>query len=707
LEQRLRGPVPTPVPPATSSVPARSAPTQPTPISSSIDPKTPSRPVPSVCPSAPYSSRFSHPAGESYRSPEADPILSSPILSSPSESDHEPDHDSDPTVEDDLVSFLHDLDTSHLIDQPLGSSTPPRPDIPDVLSLFSRPSPLPTTAPPHSIRYGFDYVAAAEAERVKKLLTNALNEDYSTFAESSPTTIAEELPEPHIEEPQDSTARHEVEQSSLTYPLPGSFFPPPSPLSSTNVVSGQPFSWRTDKSAPLSQAPSDKSAASLPTDQDPTRSQSLTDKSVSSPPLHSDKSVPSSPTMVGFTPEQMEQFKTIAELFTKAQAAAPATTASTSSTTSSDYFKQQALRPEVAGLFWPDYDPRSQGHGNYNNLGMGLDSLITNKDGTFYRDCQAWFDIWPRLSEAAGGDNKLAALLEVYLRGTAKFWWSFSLTDEERTAMRKDLKLFAEKVSSRFAPKASTALAQLNTLVFSMRDVMAGKSVSVWFHQRYRCVQQAGVSKVSDILQDCWAGLDAQLRCNVVAPSPDETTESFVNRLEQMEVTWREAVRNNTQVRSNPYPYYPQSRGLMSYAPASNNPFRGPPHMGPGRPPFVPNTRLPFAPYMGRGGRGYGYGPYRPSPYGPMGRFQQPQGRGFSTNPRGYGSYGQSDARGYGGSSSQSRTLTNPNSQAGSSNPTSSSTEMVVRNQTTPSNTNIPNTAGNTAFNNAYRAAQR
>lgn len=264
--------------------------------------------------------------------------------------------------------------------------------------------------------------------------------------------------------------------------------------------------------------------------------------------------------MAGFTAEQMEQFKQIAKLFTKAQAAAPTPLAAAPVSTT-DYFKQQALRPEVAGLFWPDYDPRTQAYQNFSNF----ESLITNKDGTFYLDCFAWFDAWPRMSDAAGGNDKLASILKVYLRGSAKFWWSFTLSEEEHAAMRKDLAEFKAKVTLRFAPKASTALAQLANLTFSMHDVMAGRSVAVWFHQRFRCAKEAGVTSVSDLLQDCWAGLDASLRCNVVAPAPDETTDSFVARLEQMEVTWTDSWRNRqaSMVRT-PYPTpYPYKRGQL------------------------------------------------------------------------------------------------------------------------------------------------
>ncbi|RPA80378.1 hypothetical protein BJ508DRAFT_307578 [Ascobolus immersus RN42] len=636
-------------------------------------PHTPvSIPFPARCPPAPVAPRIVY-SQAFFTDPVADRLFSSnPTSSEPSPHHFESDEDQDISqlqdddVDEYLSSFIEDLDTHH---PPSGRAAPPPPGFStsDILSQFRTPSAHQPIFP----RYGYNYVDAAQADQVNQQLLDGLNPDYaSTTGAPTPASLAPSLSLLPGTFPDNSFADTTCNQTFITARSRRDSLSSTSssPLGLDNVLSN--VSSQPDKSVPTSSSLPDNSVQLPPLWPDnsrpvpevlpsPTKVTNLLlslpynsskSSSRSSPPnnsVSSETPVSHRDTMA-FTSEQMAQFKEIAALFKQLQEDT-ATTASTQF--SNDYFKQHALRPEVAGLFWPDYDPRAQGHHTYGSATQtaGFESLITNKDGTFYKEILAWIDAWPRMSDVIGGDVKLAAGLEYYIRGSAKFWWSFTLTDAERKAMREDLAVWKQKALLHLAPKASTALAQLAAHTYGQRDVVSVRSIAVWFHQRYRCVQQAGITKVGDILQDYGTNLARLLSLS--------TTGSL-----------------------SPY------RGITTsgpYQPMGRYPTPG----------FTPATRLPFAPYgMGRGSSRYNqYTGYRNQP---MRRYQYQPGLGRGTGFRGYGQYGQSDARGY-GAQSQNRPNTNTIQSPATS---ATSMAMVLRNSTTPPTTTRPTTSASDNF---------
>ncbi|RPA70545.1 hypothetical protein BJ508DRAFT_337089, partial [Ascobolus immersus RN42] len=428
-----------------------------------ILPQTPPPTSSQVCPPAPVANRvapvpvqIADPLAYQQRDRSSSSLSAESVGSSKSITRPDPT-ESDPAIEAELSTLLLDLDSTPL--EPLSQSTPAHPASLDFLNYF-RPSESSTAVPSTSRRYChlYQFDSADKGEQVKQLLINSLDPDFESQGQPSPHPAADFEP---------STLRFDESQIEFDVSHLSSF--QPQNTTSSPVVPGRFID------SPI-----------LPTRADPT------DRNLSEPSSFTPLPPPLLPVdTMAFSSAQLEQLKQIAAIM---KADVPTTP------TQSDYWKREALRPEVAGLFWPDYD--GYGFGSAGGASSRNEPMVTNKDGTFYRNCGTWFETWPRLSEACGGYVKLAASLEHYIRGKCKFWFSFTLTEAERKAMRESLTEWKSKISERFATKASTAQASLATFTYTPRDIASGRAISSWFQQRFRCAQQTGITAIPDLLQN-------------------------------------------------------------------------------------------------------------------------------------------------------------------------------------------------------------
>ncbi|RPA70801.1 hypothetical protein BJ508DRAFT_316202, partial [Ascobolus immersus RN42] len=362
------------------------------------------------------------------------------------------------------------------------------------------------------------------------------------------------------------------------------------------------------------------------------------------------------------------------------------------------YWQREALKPEQFGVFFPGYQP------SFRQVGVqSTEAVITTKDGTFMQDVEPLIDRIPRLIEICGSAAMAAKILKT----------SFVLDEAKRKELRDDTADCAKWITAlraRFGVKATTAENLLNQATFSATDICRGLSLQAWFTKRIRRATQMGIVKAYDKLQVAWSGLSPELKVSMAAPAADESLDAFLERLLQMEDTWRQAA---TPVRSsNPYNQTPPVPGLAY----GQRPYAVPPNTQIGRNPFFsPFTaqqqqsmgRYPRPPFastnfrMGSGNgrgfipRGYGYGQNFARGYGQdFGRFQHPMSR----NPMG---------RGYG----TDCFLTDPANQSqkpATTTPDSTALVPYQRNNSTTSTTTIPShPTTNRNFTNAFRAAGR
>ncbi|RPA73428.1 hypothetical protein BJ508DRAFT_334072 [Ascobolus immersus RN42] len=213
-------------------------------------------------------------------------------------------------------------------------------------------------------------------------------------------------------------------------------------------------------------------------------------------------------------------------------------------TVSLDTFTKDCLRPEVVGVFWPDYVSTDQ----YLLLppSQRSDSIITTQQGLIIIvDVSTFEPRIDRIISLCKDDARCAAqLIENYLRGAAITWFQYQLDDAQRTAMREgaeNCKVWRAALKERFGVSAAAAQTAMASCVFGLPQLQAGESIVQYFSERLRLSKQMGVTANHDLLMSVWHGIVGPLRASVAAPTKDETNNAFIDRLQQLEQSWKQS----------------------------------------------------------------------------------------------------------------------------------------------------------------------
>ncbi|RPA70771.1 hypothetical protein BJ508DRAFT_336818 [Ascobolus immersus RN42] len=205
-----------------------------------------------------------------------------------------------------------------------------------------------------------------------------------------------------------------------------------------------------------------------------------------------------------------------------------ATTKEADTTKTMDYVTKEALKPEVLGVFDPAFRPDPKDAWLYKGPPVVSDSLT-------------WDSRLDRLYDLTDAATA-GALQETYNRGAAMDWWLYQVAETDKVEMRKGAdrgKLYREALRLRFGVSAAEAQNRLSTCIYGLKEVQNGDSVQEFFNNRYRLVKMTGVSDETKILALIWNGIQPPLRNGFGAPGAHEDAGAFIERLKQLEDTWR------------------------------------------------------------------------------------------------------------------------------------------------------------------------
>ncbi|RPA76944.1 hypothetical protein BJ508DRAFT_330615 [Ascobolus immersus RN42] len=246
-------------------------------------------------------------------------------------------------------------------------------------------------------------------------------------------------------------------------------------------------------------------------------------------------------------------------------------------TTTLDTFSKDCLRPETIGVFWPDYVGTDQ----YQLLPPSLrtDSIITTQQGLIIiLDVTTFEPRIDRVITLCKDDSRCAAqLMENYLSGAAITWFQYQLDDAQRTLMRAGddrCKAWRDALRERFGVSAATAQTALASCTFGLPQLQAGDSIIQYFSERLRLTKQMGVTANHDLLMSVWNGIMGPLRASVAAPSKDESNNAFVDRLQQLEQSWKQSYQPGGLTRHQPL----STPAIRTYPPDTRSPVSS--HLG-------------------------------------------------------------------------------------------------------------------------------
>ncbi|RPA71350.1 hypothetical protein BJ508DRAFT_336129 [Ascobolus immersus RN42] len=208
---------------------------------------------------------------------------------------------------------------------------------------------------------------------------------------------------------------------------------------------------------------------------------------------------------------------------------APGTTSTPGTTTTLDYVSKEAIKPEVLGVFDPGYRPDPTDAWLYKGPPVVSDALT-------------WDHRLDRLYAVVKDEAVAGALQETYNRGVATDWWLYQVPEADKTEMRKGAnngRLYREAFRKRFGISAAEAQNMLATTTYGLPQVQAKQSIMDFFNRRYKLVRMTGVSDDPKILALVWNGILPPLRNGFAAPAATETADGFLERLKQLEDTWR------------------------------------------------------------------------------------------------------------------------------------------------------------------------
>ncbi|KDN60364.1 hypothetical protein CSUB01_12665, partial [Colletotrichum sublineola] len=126
-----------------------------------------------------------------------------------------------------------------------------------------------------------------------------------------------------------------------------------------------------------------------------------------------------------------------------------------------------SAEPRV-GTFWPDADVKK----------YSPEPIFHDYRATYYRDVELWIQAVESLLPDWGAVNEVSRNIAQYLRGSARNWWEFQLSDSERTRLKvQGWTTIANRIKLRFGPTIGDAQKWFRENFFSMEKVSGDNDI--------------------------------------------------------------------------------------------------------------------------------------------------------------------------------------------------------------------------------------
>ncbi|KDN69763.1 hypothetical protein CSUB01_12652, partial [Colletotrichum sublineola] len=184
--------------------------------------------------------------------------------------------------------------------------------------------------------------------------------------------------------------------------------------------------------------------------------------------------------------------------------------------------RNASTEPRV-GTFWPDADVKK----------YSPEPIFHDYRATYYRDVELWIQAVESLLPDWGAVNEVSRNIAQYLRGSARNWWEFQLSDSERTRLKaQGWTTIANRIKLRFGPTIGDAQKWFRENSFSMEKVSGDNDIRAFAQECFKYARAWGDHSNKQLLTRLYYCLAPQLRQFLYEPTDVDSLDSYVTLVE-------------------------------------------------------------------------------------------------------------------------------------------------------------------------------
>jgi hypothetical protein len=188
--------------------------------------------------------------------------------------------------------------------------------------------------------------------------------------------------------------------------------------------------------------------------------------------------------------------------------------------------------PKEIGFFSPRLDERD-----------GQGDIVQIGSETYIRNVYYFIDRIKDTVRLRGEDEVKANLIQ-YLRGAAIEWYTDTLTNFEKEALRTgSITLWYDRLENKWKEPTAVAVKQVLSAKYTLVDAAADKDIAAHIRHVMRHTKPANISDRYAQLSMVYSSIHPILRGLIPTPTPDTTVDSFIRACEAQQEIWRETAR--------------------------------------------------------------------------------------------------------------------------------------------------------------------